>query len=388
MFSTILMQIKNIIIKTKKISKRISKSISNFLKINNVKMKKFIRKCFKFLRKFKNVLNFKKIENLLIHDFYNYKIEIIDDFAILFKIKMYFLSSKKWKILEKYLKKNLKKKFISFNKIEKIVFIFFVVKFNEQLKFCVNYRKFNVIIKRNEYSIFLINEILIRVVECKHIFKLNIISTFNKLRMNFVSEKLITFITILKTYKYHVLFFELTNDFVNWQQYMNDLLFDFLNKFCQMYMNDILIYNKNRKKHREYLKTMFVKLKQIEFQINFKICEFFKTKIIFLKIILFINNLRMNFTKIQNIIDWAQSIYFKNIQIFINFCNFYRRFIRDFFKIIKDFIRIIKKKIEFNWITKINEIFEILKKRVIKENLVFRHFDATRKTILKCDALN
>ena len=84
---------------------------------------------------------------------------------------------------------------------------------------------------------------------------------------------------------------------------MNDLLFDFLNKFCQMYMNDILIYNKNRKKHREYLKTMFVKLKQIEFQINFKICEFFKTKIIFLKIILFINNLRMNFTKIQNIID-------------------------------------------------------------------------------------
>ena len=145
-----------------------------------------------FLRKFKNVLNFKKIENLSIHDFYDYKIEFIDDFAILFKFKMYFLSSKKWEILKKYLKKNLKKEFISLSKVERIAFIFFVVKFNEQLKFCVDYRKLNAIIKRNEYSIFLINETLIRVVDCKHIFKLNIISTFNKLWMNFVSEELIT----------------------------------------------------------------------------------------------------------------------------------------------------------------------------------------------------
>ena len=68
MFSMILQQIKNIIVKTKKFSKQISNSISNFMKINNVKMKKFIRKCFEFLRKFRNVLNFKKIENLSIYN--------------------------------------------------------------------------------------------------------------------------------------------------------------------------------------------------------------------------------------------------------------------------------------------------------------------------------
>ena len=269
-------------------------------------MKKIMRKCFEFLRKFKNVLIFKKTKNLLAHDFYNHKIEFIDDFSILFKFKMYFLSSKKWKALKKYLTKNLKKKFISLNRVEKIAFILFVVQFNEQFKFCVDYRKLNVIIKRNEYSLFLINETLARVVECKHIFKLNIISIFNKSRMNSVSERLITFITNLKTYKYHVLLFELIDDFVNWPQYVNDLLFDFLNKFCQVYMNDILIYSKNRKKHREHLKTIFAKLKKIEFQINFKKCEFFKTEIIFLEIILFINDLRMNFIKIQVIIDWTQ----------------------------------------------------------------------------------
>ena len=155
----------------------------------------------------------------------------------------------------------MNKKFINFNKIEKIVFILFAFKFNDQFKFCVDYRKFNVITKRNEYSIFLIEKTLTKIVKCKHIFKLNIIVVFNKLRMNSINEKLTTFITALKTYKYHVMSFDLIENFVNWQNYMNDLLFDFLNKFCQMYMNDILIYSKIRKKHREHLKQMFIKLK-------------------------------------------------------------------------------------------------------------------------------
>ena len=101
-----------------------------------------------------------------------------------------------------------------------------------------------------------------------------------------------------------------------------------------------LIYIKIRKKHRQHLKQIFIKLKKIELQINIIKCEFFKTKIIFLKIILFVNDLKMYFNKIQNIIDWTQFICLKNVQIFVNFCNFYRRFIKKNFKIIKIFIRI------------------------------------------------
>ena len=100
-----------------------------------------------------------------------------NDFVELFKFKMYSLLSKKWKILKKYFIENLNKKFIFFNKIEKIVFIFFVIKFNDKFKFCIDYRKFNVITKRNEYSISLIKKILIKIVEYKYIFKLNTLSS-------------------------------------------------------------------------------------------------------------------------------------------------------------------------------------------------------------------
>ena len=200
------------IIEILKLLKAIRNNISKNLKIHiviEIIATTLKQKIFKFFYKFKNVFNFKKIENLLFHRVYNYKIEFINDIFAFFKNKIYFLLFKKFETLQKYFKKNLKKKFINFNNVFFVSFIFFVVKSNEQLKLYVNYRKFNVIIKRNIYSIFLIEKILIRVIDCKHIFKLNIILIFNKFRINFNNENFIMFIYFLNIYKYHVFFFSI-----------------------------------------------------------------------------------------------------------------------------------------------------------------------------------
>ena len=271
------------------LTKARNETLYDFLKLNallSLTIEKIKRKCFDFSHKFESVLNLKKIETFSRHDVYDHKIELTRDAIKLSRSRVYFLLSKKLETLNKYLKKNLFKEFINFNKILFVLFILFVVKSNDQLRLCVNYRKFNVITKRNKYSILLIKKTLTRVIECKHIFKLNIIFVFNRLRMNFESEKFITFIISLKIYQYHVLLFELTSELASWQHYMNDLLFEFLNKFYQIYLNDIFIYNKTRKKHERHLKQIFVKLKQVEFQVNMNKCEFFKTKIIFLSVIL------------------------------------------------------------------------------------------------------
>ena len=56
---------------------------------------------------------------------------------------------------------------------------------------------------------------------------------------------------------------------------MNDLLFEYINHFCQMYLNDIFIYSKIRRKHERHLTQIFQKLKKVELQIDIKKCEFF-----------------------------------------------------------------------------------------------------------------
>ena len=111
----------------------------------------------------------------------------------------------------KYLKENLKKKFINFSFVSYVSSILFAAKFNESFRFCVDYRKLNVIIKKNRYSISFIKKVFVRIMNCKYLTKLDIIAVFDKLRMHSNSENLIIFVIFMKTYKYHVLSFDLMN---------------------------------------------------------------------------------------------------------------------------------------------------------------------------------
>ncbi len=114
--------------------------------------------------------------------------------------------------IKKYLEENLKKKFIIFSKAFFASSILFVKKKDDSLRFCVNYQKLNALIKRNRYSIFLIDEVLARIQDSKYLTRLDIIITFNKLRMSLKSENLTTFVTFFDVYKYRVMLFELINE--------------------------------------------------------------------------------------------------------------------------------------------------------------------------------
>ncbi len=168
---------------------------------------------------------------LLSHRFYNHKIELIND-SMLFRCRVYWMFSVKLLKVKKYLNENLSKKFITFSQTFYFFLVLFILKANEDFQFCVNYQKLNVISKRNRYSLLLIDEIIDKIVSCKHLTRLNIISMFNKLWMHFNNENYIIFITALEAYKYKMLSFKLTNELIFFQQYMNDILWDFLNDFC------------------------------------------------------------------------------------------------------------------------------------------------------------
>ena len=133
------------------------------------------------------------------------------------------------------------------------------------------------------------------------------------------SEDFINFICSLGIYKYHVLPFGLTNGSASWQQYMNDLLFAFINKFCQVYLDDILIYSKTRKEHQKHLEQVFAKLEEAGLQVDIKKCEFVQTEVAFLGVVLSIDGLRINSEKVAVIVDWAKSTCLKEVQAFVGF---------------------------------------------------------------------
>ena len=202
-----------------------------------------------------DVFNWKKTDEFLFHCQYDHWIELTGE-GILLQSKIYSLSGYKLQKMKEYIAENLKKGFIEPSKAPYSAPILFILKANGDLQFCVDYRGLNVITKRNCYSISLINEVLVWVLDCKYMTHVDIIAAFNKLQMHSDSEDLTTFITSLSTFKYKVLPFGLTNGPASYQQYMNEVLFDFLNHFVQVYFDDILIYNRIHRKHVDYVHSV------------------------------------------------------------------------------------------------------------------------------------
>ena len=334
-----------------------------------------------------DVFDRSKTDVLPPHRSYDHKLEFAEnaDKNALPKSRIYPLSGHKLEQVKKYLDEHLRKGFIVPSHAPFASPVLFAEKPNGGLRFCVDYRKLNAITKRNRYPIPLIDEVLAKIQDCKYLTRLNIIATFNKLRMHPDNENFTTFVTSLETYKYRMLPFGLTNDPATYQQYMNDILFEYLNDFCQAYLDDILIYSKTKKDHVKHVRLILQKLREAGLQVDILKCEFHVQETKFLGLLVSIDGLRMDPAKIQAVVDWATPTNLKEVQAFIGFCNFYRRFIRDFSKIVKPMISLTGKGIIFDWSPACQEAFKQLKINVTQAPTL-RHFDRSKEAILETDS--
>ncbi len=326
------------------------------------------------------------IDQLSSHRIYNHKIELINE-KTFSRSRLYQMFDHKLQKIKKYLIEHLNKEFIFFSFVSYVLLILFAEKKDESLRFCVDYRKLNALIKRNRYSLLLIDETLARIQESKYLTRLNIIVAFNKLRMHSDSEDLTIFIIFFNSYKYHVMLFELINELTFYQHYMNDVLFEYLHQFCQIYLDDIIIYSKTLKKHKQHVWLILNRLREADLQIDINKCKFHVQKIIFLELLMSIEKLKMNSRKIQAVVDWSTFNNLTQMQFFMNFCNFYRCFIKNFSKIVHSMIQLTQKKIIFEW-NKVCQTALDHMKRCMTETSILRHFDQTCDFILEIDSFD
>jgi len=71
--------------------------------------------------------------------------------------------------------------------------------------------------------------------------------------------------------------FNLCNESVSFQKYINNILHEHLDKFCTAYLNDILIYFDNELKHEIHVKLILQKLQEADLQMNIIKCKFYIT---------------------------------------------------------------------------------------------------------------
>jgi uncharacterized protein YnzC (UPF0291/DUF896 family) len=334
--------------------------------------------------KFLDVFDKKAFNTLISHRSYDHKI-VLKRNVILDYISLYKMFEKELKIVKKYLENNLEKKFIVANRSSFASSVMFMKKTDESLRFCVDYRKLNQLIKKNKYSLSLIEETLIHLSKTKYFIKLDIRQTFHRIRIVDVKfEDFTTFRIRFDVYKYRILSFELCNEFVTYQHYMNDVFFDYLDEFVSIYIDDILIYSNSKTEHTEHVKRILQRLRNAELQTNIDKCEFFVHEIKYLELIIERDEIKMNSKKIEIILQWSTFENLKQIQRFLEFCNFYKRFIRNFVKIVKSLIKFIRKDVLFSWNEACKIAFELLKWTVIEASIL-THFDLKKQIYIEND---
>nr|GEX73347.1 putative reverse transcriptase domain-containing protein [Tanacetum cinerariifolium] len=159
--------------------------------------------------------------------------------------------------------------------------------------------------------------------------KIDLRSGYHQLRVREEDIPKTNFRTRYGHYEFQVMLFGLTNAPVVFMDLMNRVCNPYLDKLVIIFIDDILIYSKNKQEHEELLKLILELLKKEELYAKFSKCEFWIPKVQFL-----------------------------------GPAGYYRRFIVGFSKIAKPLTKLTQKKVTFEWGDKQEAAFQLLKQKL------------------------
>ncbi|KAJ5134995.1 retrovirus polyprotein [Penicillium bovifimosum] len=298
---------------------------------------------------------------------------------------LYKLSTQELQEAKKYILANLDKGFIVPSSAPYASPILMARKPGGGLRFCVDYRRLNALTKKDCYPLPLIDEVLQRTSKAKFFTKVDMQQGFHRIRMTPDAEDLTTFRTRYGSFKYKVLPFGLTNGPATFQRFMNDVLRECMDEYAIAFVDDVLIYSENEEDHRRHVREVLRRLRAAGLQVGIKKCEFSVQQTKFIGFIVSTDGISVDPEKIRIIEEWTSPDTVRGIQSFLGFCNFYRRFIRNYSKISKPLHRLTRKDTPWDWDDNCEGAFQELKNALLSAPIL-RHYDHQRLTRVETDA--
>ena len=165
-------------------------------------------------------------------------------------------------VLRKTLNELLDKGFICVSSSPAAAPVLFVKKPGGGLRFCVDYRALNSLTRKDRYPLPLIQETLRNLSEAVVYTKLDVIAAFHRIRIAEGDEWKTAFRTRFGSYEWLVTPFGLANAPSTFQRYINWVLRDLLDDFCLVYIDDIIIYSKDRRQHQKHVQEVLIRLQK------------------------------------------------------------------------------------------------------------------------------
>ncbi|GJR40426.1 putative reverse transcriptase domain-containing protein, partial [Tanacetum coccineum] len=158
----------------------------------------------------------------------------------------------------------------------------FVKKNDGSFRMCIDYRELNKLTMKNRYPLPRIDDLFDQLQMSSVYSKIDLRSGYHQLRVREEDISMTAFRTRYDHYEFQVMPFGLTNALAVFMNLMNRVCKPYLDKFVIVFIDDILIYSKNKQEHEEHLKLILELLKKEELYAKFSKCEFWIPKVQFL----------------------------------------------------------------------------------------------------------
>jgi hypothetical protein len=316
---------------------------------------------------------------------WDHKIELKDTFVPK-SFKTYNLTPEEQIELDKFLKENLEKGYIRPSQSPMASPFFFVGKKDGRLRPCQDYRYLNEHTVKNAYPLPLINELLDKLKGARRFTKLDIRWGYNNVRIRDGDQWKAAFKTNKGLFEPTVMFFGMCNSPATFQSMMDAIFSDMIDDcIVIIYMDDIFIFAPDEQTLTESTKKVLARLRDNDLFLKPAKCEFNKTKVEYLGMVIEEGKISMDTGKLKGIRDWPVPTTVKQVRAFLGFGNFYRRFIWHFSELAKPLNDLLKKDQKFEWTDNCQRSFDELKKRFTEEPVLVMP-DQTKPFQIESDA--
>ncbi|KAJ1600992.1 hypothetical protein NDA14_005820 [Ustilago hordei] len=301
---------------------------------------------------------------------------------------LYLKGPKEMSELRRYLDENLEKGFIRPSKSPARSPVLFVPKKDGGLRLCVDYRGLNEITVKNRAPLPLIEEQLFLLRKARIYTKLDLRAAYNLIRIAKGDEWKTAFGTQLGLYEYLVMPFGLANALAHFQSFINDIFQDIIGIYVVVYLDDFLIFSDTEEAHVKHVTEVLTRLRSNRLFAKLSKCEFHAKTVEFLGYIIKPTGIEMDPEKVHTVKEWPMPESIHDIQRFLGFANFYRRFIAHFARIAKPLTSLVKPIEQFKKFELPEEAQQAFHKLIqaFTSAGVLQHFDYHLPTRLETDA--
>ncbi|KAK3535066.1 hypothetical protein QTP70_003030 [Hemibagrus guttatus] len=276
--------------------------------------------------------------------------------------KIYSLSIPEEKAIEEYIKEALSQGYIRPSTSPAASSFFFVAKKDGGLRPCIDYRALNKIKVKFRYPLPLVPLVLECLRGATVFTKLDLRSAYNLIRIREGDEWKTAFVTPTGHYEYLVMPYGLVNAPSVFQDFMHEVLREFLHKSVLVYIDDILIYSRSMAEHRRHVAEVLQCLRNYHLFLKAEKCVFHQSSVQFLGYVIDRSGIHKDEKKVAAVRNWPTPTSVKDLQRFLGFANFYQWFIQDYSSITSPLTSLLRNKPKtLTWTPAATQAFDKLK---------------------------